>query len=427
MTDPRTLPLLEDPDFRADLLNSALTDRAIADRWGIARSSANKWRRRLEDESPEDVASPTSADAEVSTDASGGEFKNVKSDKPITDWRPIFEKFDLDPDEFEVVGDTVRMSMWQQSKRLENGNRDTINLYSYSARFRRKTLSSVDLQAAGKFIEDFVYVPSPRDFLTDAAVLMPTDEQFGKVDFDGGTPEAEERILASYSAFADYAREFKPRQILLAHGGDGIENSCSVSSQRDTNDLSLPDMLVQMFKIELKALTMIAPLAPELVSAYIPSNHGRWRVGMKEDAGNPHADFGMAVGKQIQTALEGFGTLPNVRVGFPAPFMESMTVQLDTVRVGLVHGHQVSSPDKLGDWWAAQDHGRMPTWDADVLLVGHFHSFRALQSGDRRWLFVGPASDGGSSWFSNLKGERASSGMLALAFEGKRWRDLALL
>jgi predicted phosphodiesterase len=99
-----------------------------------------------------------------------------------------------------------------------------------------------------------------------------------------------------------------------------------------------------------------------------------------------------------------------------------MTVHLDTLNVGLVHGHQSSGPDKLGEWWARQDHGRMPTWDADVLFSGHWHSYRVYESGDGRPVFVGPASDNGSSWFSNNRGERATSGMLAVSFINKRWK-----
>src|SRR5690606_2731253 len=61
----------------------------------------------------------------------GGTFEGVKADAPITDWSVVFQRFNLDPTEFEVVDDTIRMSTWQQSKRLENGERDVINLYSY--------------------------------------------------------------------------------------------------------------------------------------------------------------------------------------------------------------------------------------------------------------------------------------------------------
>jgi len=54
------------------------------------------------------------------------------------DWSGILLSFGLDPAVFEVVDDTVRMSKWQSSKRLENGDRDLIWLYSYRARFRRR-------------------------------------------------------------------------------------------------------------------------------------------------------------------------------------------------------------------------------------------------------------------------------------------------
>ena len=143
---------------------------------------------------------------------------------------------------------------------------------------------------------------------------------------------------------------------------------------------------------------------------------------MKSDSGNSHADFGITNAKMIATTLSGMSGFEHVDVQIPENHMESMTVYTEAVNVGMVHGHQASGPDKLGDWWAKQDHGRMPTWDADVLFAGHWHSYRAYQSGDGRGVFVGPANEPGSSWYSNLKGERATSGMLAVSFTGpKSW------
>lgn len=286
---------------------------------------------------------------------------------------------------------------------------------------------TVDWEAAAKFIEGFTYVPAKRDHLVNTAILQPTDEQWGKTDFNGGTPQTEERVLNSYAAFADYCREYRPRQIALLRTGDGIENTCSTNSQRDTNDLDVPHQIVQSFKIDLQGLAMLAPLAEEVIDARVTSNHGRWRTGLKADAGNPHADFGIAVGRQLEDTQRVLGVLPNVKFLFPDALMESMTVQLDTIRAGMTHGHLASSPDRMGDWWAKQDHGRMPTWDADILFVGHWHSMRIYQSGDGRWVVVGPASDNGSSWFSNIRGERARSGMLAMSIEGKRWRFQEIL
>ena len=71
----------------------------------------------------------------------GGEFTDIRSSEPITDWTDVFE----------VVGDTVRMSTWQQSRRTDTGDRDLVNLYSYRAQFRRRTTDAVteaDIEAA---------------------------------------------------------------------------------------------------------------------------------------------------------------------------------------------------------------------------------------------------------------------------------------
>ncbi len=84
--------------------------------------------------------------AEVTPD--GGELSTGTLNAPLaleTDWSSVLIGFGLDPNVFQIVDDTVRMSKWQSSKRLENGDRDLIWLYSYKARFKRKTASITDL------------------------------------------------------------------------------------------------------------------------------------------------------------------------------------------------------------------------------------------------------------------------------------------
>lgn len=345
-----------------------------------------------------------------------GEMSVVIRGEEITK-EAILRKFGHDPEKVSIVG-TLEETHWMMGGEWQ---------HRYRFKTARREDDSVDWEKAARFVDGFTYIPAKRDFLTGAAILQPTDEQWGKTDFDGGTPHTEERVMASYSKFVDYIREFKPREVLLARTGDGIENFCSTGSQRDTNDLDLPHMMVQSFKMDLQALKMIAPEVSRVVNAYVPSNHGRWRTGIKSDAGNPHADFGIAVGKQLADTLSITGFSQNVETVFPEDLMESLAVTVGDTRFGLVHGHQAGKADSLGAWWAAQDHGRMPTWDADILLAGHFHSFRVYQSGDKRWVIVGPASDNGSSWFSNIKGERSSSGMLAMCASGGKWHHQEIL
>ena len=408
-------PLFDDPAFVADLENLLISGGEISRKWGIAKSAVNKHRRRAANgvELPKQSSdAPAAGESEIhNPDGSASYVRH--SDEPwgFNDYRAFIESRGQNPDDVTFT--------WGWTSNPLGGFWNKLN------NVRPKAASGgvdVDWAAAAKFVEGFTYVPAKRDFLVDSAVLQPTDEQWGKTDFAGGTPETEERVLNSYAAFADYIREYRPRQVLLARTGDGIENTCSTNSQRDTNDLDVPHMLVQSFKMDAQSLKMIAPLAGEVIDARVTSNHGRWRTGLKSDAGNPHADFGIGVGRQLEDMQKTFDILPNVRFEFPEALMESMTVKLETVSVGMVHGHQASGSDRMGDWWSKQDHGRMPTWDADYLLVGHWHSYRKYQSGDKRWVIVGPASDPGSSWFSNLKGERATSGMNAFVFEGKRIR-----
>lgn len=395
------------------VVDTSRSNVAWAEQIGVSETSV----RRHFKHAPESKAGVDESSYRETWTGVEGELAVVIRGEEITK-EAILRKFGHDPDKVSIVG-TLEETHWMMGGE-----------WQHRYRFKTARIEPEDAIAwdeASKFIENFTYVPAKREFLTEAAVLQPTDEQWGKTDFLGGTSNTEERVLNSYSAFVDYVREFRPREILLARTGDGIENFCSTGSQRDTNDLDLPHMMVQSFKMDLQALKMIAPEAQRVVNAYVTSNHGRWRTGIKADAGNPHADFGIAVGKQLAKTLEITEFAQNVETVFPEDLMESLTVQVGGTKIGMVHGHQAGKADGLGNWWAAQDHGRMPTWDADILLAGHFHSFRVYQSGDGRWVIVGPASDNGSSWFSNIKGDRATSGMMAMCVSGGKWHHQEIL
>jgi transposase len=284
----------------------------------------------------------------------------------------------------------------------------------------------VDWSEATERIRTFDFVPSAQEFLTETAVIQPTDYQIGKTDVGGGTLQSTERALQSIANFAEIVRDRRPANILIANTGDIIENFCNTSSQLSTNDLDLPSQVGHAFALELEIVKQLAPLAGNVLYATVPSNHGQWRSGPKQNLGDSHADWGIVIARQLGAAID-LSPIDNVQVHIPVQHMESMTVGLGTSKIGLVHGHQKAKPESLGDWWAGQDHGRMPTWDADILLAGHFHSMRIYQSGDGRWVFVGPSSDPGSSWYSNLTGQQSVAGMLTFFTEKGAWSDLKIV
>lgn len=423
--------VLHDPEFKS-AIQSTESLRSISKRFEVSFGFAQKARTKGLVAESDAAQTEAVADAVVATSrtesSDGAVIIEKKADRiiPLSEWLDDLRRDGLDPADYNT---THSHSVYLQHTRAGITKTLYANKFSATRKTAKEKLEqgAVDFSAAAKFIEDFVYVPAKRDFLVDAAVLQPTDEQWGKTDFAGGTSEASERVMHSYAAFADYVDEYRPREILIARTGDAIENVNNTSSQRDTNDLDLPAMIAHSFKMDLAGLKIIAPRAQRIVNAYVPSNHGRWRTGLKDEAGNPHADFGIAVARQIQHTQELLGVFPNVETVIPDALMESMAVRVGDATIGLVHGHQAGNPDKIGDWWSKQGHGRMPTWDADILLVGHFHSLRIQQSGNARWIFVGPASDNGSSWFTNLKGEQSRSGMLAFTLEGKQWRNQEIL
>ena len=79
----------------------------------------------LKDELEEQSQPPENQRAWAEVTPDGGEISTGVLPTPITsDWTAILVGFGLDPTVFEVVDDTVRMSKWQTSKRLENGDRD---------------------------------------------------------------------------------------------------------------------------------------------------------------------------------------------------------------------------------------------------------------------------------------------------------------
>lgn len=100
--------------------------------------------------------------ARADVDSAGAQINNVVVNAPINgDWSTVLALFNLDPAEFEVVDDTVRMSTWQQSARSKDGDRDSIQLYSYSARFRRVTRDMVPVETVKRWRSNLLRAVKP--------------------------------------------------------------------------------------------------------------------------------------------------------------------------------------------------------------------------------------------------------------------------
>ena len=416
--------LLDTPAFISDLQGDTVA-RVVAERWAVSTTFVKDHRRNLKakDGKPAAVKVADAKAEALSFEQNGdeGRLSTGTLAEPLDDLSndDILRQFGRDPAKHKIVG-TLGERHWWMNERWNHW---------YAFKTERVTAEERDeFESVLERIRNFTYVPAPTATNPESLIIMPTDLQVGKVDWNGGTDATVAQAMESFAKAAEFAREFRPTEICIVDAGDPIENIYNTSAQLGTNDRDLPAQLEVAHNIFLSGVEMLAPYAPSIRYAAVSSNHGAQRLGPKSPAGDAHADYGLGIAKMIRRALQlNPGAFGHVTVQTPEPYMESLYFQTSGSDIGVVHGHQASGADRIGEWWKGQSHGNMPVAKARILLAGHWHSLRYFQSGDGRHVFVGPASDRGSSWFTNLRGESSESGMLSFTTSNNNWDNLRVL
>lgn len=324
---------------------------------------------------------------------------------------------------------------WMTSRgktvRLPDGSYEKV---TFNPRIAALTQSS-SYEDLERVIESFPRHTTPQlseEHQDQAFVLCLADFQVGKArEALGGTTELIERIMRSLTKAQSKIETLKPRTIILVDLGDGIEGFSNVGSQAQTNDIDLTTQIRTFRRLMIEAIGRFAPMAPSVKYVAVPSNHCQVRApGGKDLASTPDNDFGIEVSYQLEDVLAGRPEYSHVQFIRPQGNEEAVTFNSGTGTVlGAVHGHQSKSgPEKMGEWWKGQSHGRRSgLHEADILMFGHWHSLRVQQSGDSRWLFGAPTSDNGSSWYANKTGEVSQTGMLSFTTKNGEWSNLEIV
>jgi hypothetical protein len=247
-----------------------------------------------------------------------------------------------------------------------------------------------------------------------ASVLSMSDLQIGKaMQRWGGTPETLTSARRSIQEFVTHLIENGIRTAIIADVGDPIENIFNVPSQAHTNDLPVTEQIRVFRRLLLEAVKLIAPHVDKLYVVSVPSNHGAFRTGYKSQAGTVDADFGLEISIAVEEAAAENPYLGHVVFVRPEPLDLTAELEVAGTKLAFNHGHESGGVFRHGDWWGKQDHGRMAGWDADILVVAHFHTQAVYQSGNGRWVVATASSDPGSDWFTNRTGQSATRGMTA--------------
>lgn len=328
----------------------------------------------------------------------------------------LLEERGMDPQRWTVT--SVRYSEWEQSKRLENGDRDVITLHAKRVNIapcvRGTGVQDRDL------VQLFAEKRDPRPPMAGHQQSGPPgvfvhaggDYQLGKTDGDGvdGT-------VQRFMDALDYGRErlswLRTRHaidtIALPHLGDCIEGYVSQGGRnRNRTTLATSEQVDLLIHLLCEQVAHYAPLADRLVVPIIPGNHDE---EARDPDGLEHHSWATFAAKQLRRTLRMAGSAyDHVRIVTPAAGELTLTLDLEGVPTVMLHGHQ-HGPGKAHDWWKGQHHGMQLPGEARLLLEAHHHHLTVEQPGVRTAVGI-PALEGESRWWRHRKGEQSPPGMV---------------
>ncbi|MHD0300124.1 hypothetical protein RCF19_29910 [Rhodococcus qingshengii] len=386
----------------------------------------------------------------IDVGADGARVENVVVDKQIHgDWTAVFAIFKLDASAFEVVDDTVRMKTWQQSKALEDGTRDVVQLYSYSARFRRITAemikpATVDawrtaLMEANTDAE--AWIPLRGQTVDATYVIFIADPQLGKKNTEQAIANWKGGVERHCQVIRTLILKGRtPKSIHVAWMGDETEGVCNnYGNQPHTVELNQSRQLELDFDLRVWTLKQVTELGLPISASSVISNHGEWtRNGSKEPVTSQGDNASTHIARQVQKLFkeaESFGG-PHINwtIGEGDP---AVLVNLSGVDCYFSHGYiekgkggsteiRTKSAIERQILGRTDTLGTVPLW-----FMAHYHHFYTNEF-EGRTLFGMPAleAERSSEYMLNQYGVWSPPGMLGMLVgehTPRRWSDLSVL
>lgn len=347
-------------------------------------------------------------------------------------WAELVADWGLDPATTEVVPGSIQVRAWD----THDGRR--LRYYRAALRATTNLGDRADIEALCAIAMRRRSIVAPIVTGERALLVALSDWQLGKGE-GGGSAATTERICSAIDALPARLRELKRsgRQVsavYLVGLGDLVEQ-CSghYPGQPFTTDLDRREQLRLARRLILRAVDTVAPLAPRVVLAAVPGNHGENRNSSGKAYTRTTDNDDLAVVEQVAEVL----AANPARYGHVSTVLaDSATLVLDVAGVvtAFAHGHKSGGgghpAQRVEKWWQGQVMGRQPVADASLLLTGHYHHL-IVSEGTGRTMVQVPAMDGGSEWFTDRTGQSSPAGLLTLgvgtAYGPRGWGDLAVL
>lgn len=375
----------------------------------------------------------------------GATITDVVVDAPIhDDWSHVFRRFNLDPDAFVVVDDTVRMSTWETSRRLDNGDRDVQALYSYRARFRRRT--SEDLPAdvvetwrTALLADD----PTPVATVGDSTYLiLVADPQLGKRRTDEAVHNWRTGVQGHLATIRRLQAHGVPLSAIhVAFQGDETEGvSGNYANQVHTVELNLSQQLELDFDMRVFTLRTLAAAGLPMSASSVISNHGTsWtRIGGKDPITSQGDNSSTHIARQVKKLFDEVeahgGTHVEWHIAGGDP---GVVVNLSGKDCYFTHGYMekgrgTSSETRTRSAIERQILGRTDELGSVPLYYAAHYHHSYSQEFEGRSLFGCPAleAERSSEYMLNQFGVWSPPGMLGMRVgqhNRRGWSDLSVL
>jgi len=342
------------------------------------------------------------------------------------DWSGVLRMWGLDPEHFQVV-EPVLFNVWGDTLGVLNRQ--------WKGKVVRKGKQEVaDIEALIAEIKK--HKPRERKEMTGGAslVVCASDWQVGKRDGDG-LKGLVGRWLQAVDDVEFRIKELKKigrpiDSITVLCLGDLVEGCDGhYDIQTFTVEVDRRDQVKIARRLLRDALIRWSKVVPNITVMAIGGNHGENRKNGKAFTTlNDNDDVALveSVAEIFQANPEAYG---HIRFAIPTEEL-SLTLEVNGKIIGITHGHlarSAGSPEaKLRRWIADQTLGRQSIGDCDILVSGHYHSFRLADWGGVKWLQA-PALDGGSVWWRQSKGEVAAVGVLTFLVTSEGVSDIQVL
>ena len=371
----------------------------------------------------------------ITTDAI---FQDSIPNGTLTDWSALLAARGLDPEVYEIVGDTVRWTSFDGWKRDAPGESAYSTIcYSYKAEIRLRRQDTPDLEALYTEVRKAKKTPKPVDNGDSTFVVALSDWQLG--NRDGGGVEAQlqkiaelpEKIVSRLKGLRKLG--YKIDHVVIAGPGDLGEGTCGhYPAQQFRIELDRREQLKVVRRGIRDILMAVAPETPKLTVTAVGGNHGENR-GLNGKAFTTTGDNDdVAVFEQIAEIFQinptAFG-----HVSWRLPLERlSTSINLHGQIVAFTHGHLAKPTGNAGqaiwNWWEKQAMGRAHEGvaDANILVTGHFHHLNVKEQQGRA-VFVCPSLTPVGEYFQDAYGVSTRCGTLSMLISESGWSELSLL